>query len=55
MRDAEAEACLRQALEIDRRQQAKSLELQAAMSLRRLWQPQGKRAEAYQLLAPNSP
>jgi DNA-binding winged helix-turn-helix (wHTH) protein/predicted ATPase len=51
-RDAEAEACLRQALEIAHRQQAKSLELRAAMSLGRLWQQQGKRAAAYELLAP---
>ena len=35
-----------------RRQQAKSLELRAAMSLGRLWQQQGKRLEAYPLLAP---
>ena len=35
-----------------RRQQAKSLELRAAMSLSRLWQRQGKRAEAHELLAP---
>ena len=35
-----------------RRQQAKSLELRAAMSLARLWQCQGKRVEAHQLLAP---
>jgi predicted ATPase/class 3 adenylate cyclase len=48
----EAESCFRQALEIARRQQAKSLELRAAMSLSRLWQQQGKRAEAYDLLAP---
>jgi predicted ATPase len=34
------------------RQQAKSLELRAAMSLSRLWQQQGKRDEARQLLAP---
>jgi adenylate cyclase len=47
-----AEACLRQALTIAHRQQAKSLELRAAMSLARLWQHQGKRAEAYTLLAP---
>jgi predicted ATPase len=33
-------------------QQAKSLELRAAMSLRRLWQQQGKRAEARELLTP---
>ena len=49
---AEAESCFRQALEIARRQGAKSLELRAAMSLSRLWQHQGKRAEAYELLAP---
>jgi predicted ATPase len=41
----------RQALDIARRQQAKSLELRAAMSLARLWQQQGKRAVARQLLA----
>jgi predicted ATPase len=49
---AEAEACFRQALDVARRQEAKSLELRAAMSLARLWQQQGKRAEAYELLAP---
>jgi predicted ATPase/class 3 adenylate cyclase len=48
----EAEACFQQALDIARRQQAKSLELRAAMSLCRLWQQQGKRTEAYELLAP---
>src|SRR5262249_8068531 len=49
---AEAEAWLQRALDIARRQEAKSLELRAAMSLARLWQQQGKRAEAYELLAP---
>ena len=49
---ADAETWLQQALDIARRQQAKSLELRAAMSLARLWQRQGKRAEAYELLAP---
>jgi predicted ATPase len=48
----EAEICFRQALDIARRQQAKSLELRAATSLARLWQQQGKRAEARELLAP---
>jgi len=48
----EAEACFQRALEVARRQQAKSLELRAAVSLARLWQHQGKRAEAYELLAP---
>jgi predicted ATPase len=33
-------------------QEAKALELRAAMSLSRLWQQQGKRAEAHELLAP---
>jgi predicted ATPase len=37
---------------VARRQQAKALELRAAMSLSRLWQRQGKRDEAHQLLAP---
>jgi predicted ATPase len=47
----EAEACFQQALDIARRQQAKSLELRAAMSLSRLWQRQGKRDAARQVLA----
>ncbi len=46
------ESCFQKALDIARRQQAKSLELRAAMSLARLWQPQDKRQEAYGLLAP---
>jgi predicted ATPase len=49
---AEAAAWLQRALDVARRQQAKSLELRAAMSLSRLWQQQGKREEAYALLAP---
>jgi predicted ATPase len=49
---AEAECCFRQALEIARRQGGKSHELRAAMRLGRLWQRQGKRAEARELLAP---
>src|SRR5262249_30394485 len=49
---AEAEACFHQALDVARRQHAKSLERRAAMSLSRLWQQQGKRREAYDLLAP---
>jgi predicted ATPase len=48
----EAEICLHQALAMARQQQAKSLELHAARSLARLWQQQGKRTEAYDLLAP---
>jgi predicted ATPase len=49
---AQAEASFQQALTVARRQQAKSWELRAAMSLSRLWQWQGKRDEARQLLAP---
>jgi adenylate cyclase len=47
----QAEACFGQALAMARRQQAKSLELRAAMSLARLWQRQGKRADACRMLA----
>jgi len=49
---AEAETWLQRALDVARRQEAKSLELRAAMSLSRLWQQQGKQAEAHALLAP---
>ena len=48
----QAEACFQQALEVARRQQAKSLELRAALSLSRLWQQQGQRQAARELLAP---
>jgi class 3 adenylate cyclase/DNA-binding winged helix-turn-helix (wHTH) protein/tetratricopeptide (TPR) repeat protein len=47
----EAETCFHQALEVARRQHAKSLELRAAMSLCRLWQTQGKNTAARQILA----
>jgi tetratricopeptide (TPR) repeat protein len=49
---AEAENCFHHALEIARSQQAKSFELRAATSLSKLWQQQGKRQEAHDLLAP---
>jgi adenylate cyclase len=49
---AEAENALRHALAVARLHQAKSLELRAARSLSRLWQQQGRRADAYQVLAP---
>jgi len=49
---AEAEGWLQSALDVARRQEAKALELRAAMSLSRLWQQQGKQAEAHALLAP---
>jgi predicted ATPase/class 3 adenylate cyclase len=48
----EAENRFQQALMVSRKQQARSLELRAAMSLARLWQRQGKVAEARSLLAP---
>jgi predicted ATPase len=48
----EAEVCFHHALDIARNQQAKSWELRAATSLARLWQQQGKRQEAHDLLAP---
>jgi predicted ATPase len=49
---AEVETCFQQAIAIAQNQQAKSLELRAVMSLSRLWQQQGKRKEAHDLLAP---
>jgi predicted ATPase len=48
----EAESCFQQAIRIAQSQQARSWELRAATSLARLWQRQGKRQEAYELLAP---
>jgi predicted ATPase/DNA-binding XRE family transcriptional regulator len=56
--EAIAETCFRRALDVARRQQAKSLELRAMMSLGRLWQAQDRAeqtrrrtAEAYRMLA----
>jgi tetratricopeptide (TPR) repeat protein len=49
---AEAEPCFHQAITIAQNQSAKSWELRAATSLAQLWQSQGKRQEAYDLLAP---
>jgi tetratricopeptide (TPR) repeat protein len=46
----EAEECFCKAIEIAQHQQAKSLELRATVSLARLWQKQGKKAEAHQML-----
>jgi len=48
---AAAEACFHKAIEVARRQRAKSLELRAVMSLSRLWQQQRKRQQAHRLLA----
>ena len=50
-RESEAEECFWKAIEVARRQQAKSLELRAVMSLARLWQHQGKQEEGRKLLA----
>ena len=49
---SQAEACFHQALDVARAQQARSLELRAAMSLARLWQQQGKRQDARDLIVP---
>jgi predicted ATPase len=48
---SEAEACFLKAIEIARKQQAKSWELRATMSLVRLWQQQGKQHEARNTLS----
>jgi class 3 adenylate cyclase/predicted ATPase len=49
---ARAQAYFDRALAVARKQQAKSWELRAAMSMARLWRDQGKRDEAHDLLAP---
>ena len=46
------ELCFKQAFDVARRQQAKSLELRVAMSLARLWTDQGKVVAARDVLAP---
>jgi tetratricopeptide (TPR) repeat protein len=48
--EAGAEECFLRALEVSRKQKARSWELRTAMSLSRLWQKQGKHDEARQLL-----
>jgi tetratricopeptide (TPR) repeat protein len=48
--EAKAEDCFRQAIELAQKQQAKSWELRATMSLARLWQKQGKKKEAHKKL-----
>ena len=48
----ESEGAFRQALQLARKQQAKSWELRAATSLARLWFDHGRRSEAHELLAP---
>jgi predicted ATPase len=49
--ESEAEACFQKAIHIARDQQARSWELRAATRLARLWQQQGKQAEAHKLLS----
>jgi predicted ATPase len=51
-RRTEAETLYRYALDVARRQRARSLELRAAMSLSQLWQQQGKPDKVRQLLTP---
>jgi predicted ATPase len=46
-----AEACFKQALDIARRQQAKSYELRAAIGLAQLWRQQGRTGDSQTLLA----
>jgi predicted ATPase len=48
---SEAEFCFQQALDVSRRQQAKSWELRATLSLSRLWRDQNKKDEAREVLA----
>ena len=50
--EVQAARCFHHALDVSRRQEARALELRAAVSLSRLWQRQGKRTEAYDLLTP---
>jgi len=47
---AEAEACFRHAVDLTRRHGTKGWELRATVALSRLWQRQGKRAEAHREL-----
>jgi len=49
--ESEAEACFLKAIDVARKQQARSFELRAVMSLSRLWQQQGKQKEAHAMLA----
>lgn len=49
--ETKAEACFLQAIKTAHRQNAKTLELRATVSLSRLWQKQGKQEEARQMLA----
>jgi predicted ATPase len=48
----QAEACFQRAIDVARRQEAKALELRAAVSLSRLWRQEGRRQAARALLTP---
>ena len=48
--EQEAEGYFQKAIDIARKQQAKSLELRAVTSLARLWQQQEKKKDAHQML-----
>jgi predicted ATPase len=50
--EIEPENFYRESIEVARRQEAKSFELQAALGLARLWSGQGKRKPALELLQP---
>ncbi|MBP0625198.1 hypothetical protein J8I82_35795, partial [Cupriavidus sp. LEh25] len=50
-RDDEAQACFEKAIALAHHQEARSIELQAALSLARLWNSQGKNNAARQMLA----
>ena len=45
-----AESCFARAIDVARRQQARSLELRAAASLARLWRQRGRREDARRVL-----
>jgi predicted ATPase len=49
--EREADVCFLKAIEVAQKQQAKSLELRATVSLARLWQQRGKQQEAYATLS----
>jgi predicted ATPase len=50
-REAQAEADLYRALDVARSQEARWLELRAALSMSRLWRDQGEQGEAHRMLA----